>query len=40
MTRKSASHWKPSLRGDDRAVVWLFVIASAGICLTEMFVGR
>jgi len=40
MARKVAHHWKHSTPGDDRVVVWLFVVASAGICLTEMFVGR
>jgi hypothetical protein len=40
MARKVGQHWKQLMHGDDRVVVWLFVCASAGICLTEMFVGR
>jgi hypothetical protein len=28
------------MQRDDRALIWVFVIASAGICLTEMFLGR
>jgi len=40
MARKVGHHWKHLMHGDDRTVVWLFVVASAGICLTEMFVGR
>ena len=34
------AQWEPSVRSDDRAVIWLFVVAFAGICLIEMFVGH
>jgi hypothetical protein len=40
MVRKFAQLWKPPMQRDDRALIWVFVIASAGICLTEMFLGR
>jgi len=33
------AQWKRSMQSDDRAVIWLFVIASSVVCLAEMFSG-
>jgi hypothetical protein len=39
-TKLPPPNWKHLIDGDDRLVLWSFVVAFVCICLAEMFAGR